>query len=261
MAIGIIGGTGIEKSIFLDGSATKKMVNTPYGSVGLLCGTFAGTEIYFLNRHGYDEGQCVLPHCINYQANIWAFASLGIHRIIGTASVGSFREDFPPGSLGILSQFIDFTKGRKSSFYQGTLQEQGKFVHMTYPYCPEMNSVFVAAGKKLGIPLLKDLVYVCTEGPRFETLAEIKAYRLLGGDVVGMTSAPEAILCRELGICYSSLAMSLNMAAGMTREYEREIFCFDMKLLETQIVSLLAEVIQSLPAEKQCDCLLWSKGV
>ena len=186
---------------------------------------------------------------------------LGVERIIGTAAVGSLREDFPPGSLGLLGQFIDFTKGRKSSFYQGALLEQGKFVNMTYPYCPEMNDVFFRAGKKLGITLVQDLVYVCTEGPRFETAAEIKAFGILGGEVVGMTSATEAILCRELGICYGSLAMSMNGAAGMSEGENGDIVCFDMGQLEEKIVALLTQVIMDLPATRQCHCRKWSQGV
>lgn len=259
--IGIIGGTGIQNSLLIGENAQGVTVNTPYGSVYLLKGEVNGKEIYFLNRHGYDRAHTILPHCVNFQANIYAFSSLGVERIIGTAAVGSLRKDFQPGALGLLGQFIDFTKGRKSSFYQGALLEQGKFVNMTYPYCPEMNQCFLRAGKNLGIPLLGDLVYVCTEGPRFETAAEIKAFGLLGGDVVGMTSATEAILCRELGICYASLAMSMNMAAGTTGEGEKEIVCFDMARLEENIVALLTQVIMDLSAVRQCGCRQWSQGV
>lgn len=257
--IGIIGGTGIQKSVLVGDGAEGITVNTPYGSVYLLRGELEGKEIYFLNRHGYDAAHTILPHCVNYQANIFAFSSLGVARIIGTAAVGSLREDFPPGSLGLLGQFIDFTKGRKSSFYQGALLEQGKFVNMTYPYCREMNRIFSQAGEKLGIPLLKDLVYVCTEGPRFETAAEILAFCRLGGDVVGMTSATETTLCRELGICYASLAMSMNMAAGVTGE--DDICCFDMQGLEKQIAALFRQVIKDLPGARQCHCQAWAQGV
>ncbi|MCI8335779.1 MAG: MTAP family purine nucleoside phosphorylase [Peptococcaceae bacterium] len=259
--IGIIGGTGIQNSALLGENAQDITVNTPYGSVHLLQGELGGKEIYFINRHGYDKAHTILPHCVNYQANIFAFSTLGVERIIGTAAVGSLRADFPPGSLGLLGQFMDFTKGRKSSFYQGTLLEQGKFVDMTYPYCQELNRAFLSAGEKLGIPLTKDLVYICTEGPRFETAAEIKAFALLGGEVVGMTSATEAILCRELGICYGSLAMSMNAAAGMAEDGVEDIVCFDMGQLEEKIVALLTAVIAALPTVRQCHCQKWSQGV
>ncbi len=259
--IGIIGGTGIQNSALIGAYAQGVTVNTPYGSVYLLKGELGGKEIYFINRHGYDKAHTILPHCVNYQANIYAFSMLGVARIIGTAAVGSLREDFPPGTLGLLGQFIDFTKGRKSSFYQGALLEQGKFVDMTYPYCREMNDVFLRAGEKLGISLVPDLVYVCTEGPRFETAAEIKAFSILGGEVVGMTSATEATLCRELGICYASLAMSMNPAAGTTGAGEEDIICFDMEQLEEKIVILLTQVITDLEPIRRCHCQKWSQGV
>lgn len=261
--IGIIGGTGIQNALLLGETVQEVGVTTPYGEVRLFRGVLGGKEIYFLNRHGVGSA-CrypILPHGINYRANIYAFHCLGVERIIATAAVGSLRSDFPPGSLGILGQFVDFTKGRLSSFYTGDGTAQGKFVNMTYPYCQEINERLREAGRQLGIGLTPDLVYICTEGPRFETAGEIAAFARLGGEVVGMTSATEAALCRELGVCYASIAMSMNWAAGVSGSEEGEIQCVDMVQFEEKLVALLQQVMSQLPEERQCDCFRWSQGV
>src|SRR5690625_2071855 len=159
-------------------------VTTPYGDVTVRVGSFEGHEIAFLARHG--TGHSIPPHRINYRANIWALKSLGVQRIAATGAVGSLNPDYQPGSFVIVDQFLDWTKGRPSTFFDG---DRHGVVHVdvTDPYCPEVRQAFLDTGASLGYTLHPTGVYLTTEGPRFETAAEIRAFRMLGADVVGMT--------------------------------------------------------------------------
>lgn len=207
----IIGGTGLYDPNLLEGPAAET-VGTPYGTVALFTGTWAGRRVAFLPRHG--SGHSVPPHRVNYRANLWALRQLGVRRCLATAACGALAEPFAPGSLALLDQFLDFTRGRPGTFFDG---EDGRVHHadMTEPYCPELRGALQAAAGRLGIPLLPRATYVCTEGPRFETPAEIRAYARLGGELVGMTGVPEVVLAREAGLCYAAVAISTNWAAGM----------------------------------------------
>ena len=172
----------------------------------------------FLPRHG--TGHSVPPHRINYQANIWGMRALGVEAIIATAAVGSLNPEMRPGDFVFVDQFIDFTKNRRQTFFDG--RENGvAHLDFTEPYCPALRKTMAAAAGELRarpgaeFAFHEKGVYICTEGPRFETPAEIRAYALLGADVVGMTSYPEVALAREAGICYATIAMVTNLAAGM----------------------------------------------
>jgi len=146
------------------------------------------------------------------QSYIRALQGLGAQRIIATNAVGSLNPEIKPGTVVLVDQFLDFTKGRKSTFF-----EEGKVVHtdMTNPYCPEM--IEVASKITTPFPLRKGGVMVVTEGPRFETAAEVKAFAMLGGDVVGMTSVPEVVLSREAGMCYLSFGHCKQLCCRLTR--------------------------------------------
>ena len=166
----------------------------------------------FLARHG--AGHSVPPHRVNYRANIWALRQLGAGAVIATAACGSMTPEIPPGTLCLCDQFLDFTRGRPSTFFDG-----GPWgVHhadMTAPYCPRLGGALAESAGALGISLGTRATYVCTEGPRFESSAEIAAYARLGGQLVGMTGVPEVALAREAGLCYASVAIATNSAAGM----------------------------------------------
>lgn len=209
--VAIIGGTGLYDPGLLEG-AEPTTVGTPYGTVTLFTGTHAGRHVAFLPRHG--TGHSVPPHRVNYRANIWALAQLGARRCIATAACGSLAEAVPPGHLALCDQFLDFTKGRPATFFDG---EDGRVHHadMTEPYCPELRAQLSAAATGLGFGLGLRATYVATEGPRFETPAEIRAYARLGGDLVGMTGVPEVVLAREAGLCYATVAIATNWAAGL----------------------------------------------
>jgi 5'-methylthioadenosine phosphorylase len=186
---------------------------TEYGDVNILIGKSNGVEVAFIPRHG--AGHSVPPHLINYRANIMALYSIGVRNIIATAAVGSLNYDFKPGEYVLPDQFLDFTKQRKSTYFEGG--EKG-VVHcdMTVPYCIELRQIIKNTAEKIGLKVHNGGVYVCTEGPRFETAAEIAMFKQLGGHLVGMTSVPEVCLARELGICYASVSIVTNYAAGIS---------------------------------------------
>jgi 5'-methylthioinosine phosphorylase len=210
---GIIGGSGFARFAELS-HIRRRVMRTPYGdpSGALTLGQLDGIELCFLARHGY--GHTLAPHEINYRANTWALREIGVKQILAVAAVGSIRENLAPGSLVVPDQIIDYTHGRKNTFYD----EVGQPVHhadFTYPYDTSLTAVLQQSAKKLDMPVSFGGVYGCTQGPRFETAAEIKRMRNDGCDLVGMTGMPEAALARELGIAYCSLAVVSNYAAGI----------------------------------------------
>jgi len=210
--IAIIGGTGVYDPGILT-NIREEIVKTPFGEVRAQIGMYEDQEVVFVPRHG--EKHSVPPHRINYRANIWSLRELGVERAIATAAVGSLNSDMKPTDLVMVDQFLDFTRGREQSFYEGG--ESGVFhVDVTNPYCRELRQVLFRNAKELSLGVHFHGTYVCTDGPRFETTAEIRMYRQLGGDVVGMTSVPEVVLARELGICYATIGMVTNYAAGIS---------------------------------------------
>ncbi|MCK5702398.1 MAG: MTAP family purine nucleoside phosphorylase, partial [Cyclobacteriaceae bacterium] len=176
--IGILGGTGIYDSGLLKESK-EITIDTPYGktSDSITIGEFNGRKIAFMPRHG--KKHTILPHLINYRANIWAFKELGVKRIIAPSAVGSLKEEFEPGHFALPSQFIDFTKSRKGTFF-----EDGRVVHISVadPFCPELQNTVMDAVKDQEVKMHKDCTYVCIEGPRFSTRAESRFFRMIGAD-------------------------------------------------------------------------------
>lgn len=207
----MIGGTGLEHFKLTDERFLT--VETPYGMVEPLVGKLANRELVFMSRHGRDH--VTPPHLVNYRANIWALHKLGVRKILATAAVGSLSADFHLGDLILFDQFLDFTKSRPQTFYEGG--EQGVLhVDMTEPYCSSVRQIIMNAAKNLRFAVKNGACYVCTEGPRFETPAEIRMFQRLGAEVVGMTSVPEVVLARELGMCYAAIGMVTNEAAGIS---------------------------------------------
>ncbi|KUG03071.1 5'-methylthioadenosine phosphorylase [hydrocarbon metagenome] len=247
----IIGGTGVYNPKILD-NVRELVQNTPYGDVTVTMGSYADEEIAFIPRHGSQHS--VPPHLINYRANIMALHMLGVKSIIATAAVGSLNLDLEPGMFVLCDQFLDFTKTRKTTFYEGG--EQG-VIHcdMTVPYCPELRQALVKAGEDLGFSIQNGGTYVCTEGPRFETAAEISMFKQLGGDLVGMTSVPEVGLARELGICYANISIITNHAAGISPNIltHNEVVQV-MKSSTSDVRQLMMDSIKYIKADKKCDC-------
>ncbi len=209
---GIIGGSGFYRPDLLS-QVREVKVETPYGEIKPFIGKLGDIEVAFLPRHGQDHS--VLPHQINFRANLWGLHSLGVKRIVATTAVGGLTPELAPGTMVIVDQLLDFTKQRPLTFYEdGDVQRA--HIDMTEPYCPSMRLELSKVAAKLNIPVQLGGCYVCFEGPRYETAAEIKMFRMLGGTVVGMTGIPETVLARELGICYANLSIITNWAAGIT---------------------------------------------
>jgi 5'-methylthioadenosine phosphorylase len=202
MKIGLIGGTGFAELLQ---SQQEVTVRTEFGDVALLRGSCEDKEIYFLLRHGKHH-ETLAPD-VNYRANMLALKRVGVDRVIAVSAVGSIHPGIPIGSLTLLSQFVDFTRRRDNSY--GTFS-----VDMTYPFCPDVRAGFLRAAEQKQIPLIPDTTIICVDGPIYETRAELQLYATWGMDVVGMTAATEAALARELGLCYSVVTLTTDMATG-----------------------------------------------
>ncbi len=208
--LGIIGGTGLTQLANLE-VTRRQIVRTPFGdpSGALTFGRLNGRDIVFLARHGY--GHTIPPHEVNYRANIWALHAEGAGPIISVASVGGIRADLRPGTLAIPHQVLDYTWGRRHTFFDGPDQPV-THVDFTHPYCEALRARLreAAAGQQI----VNNGVYAATQGPRLESAAEINRLERDGADMVGMTGMPEAALAREIGLRYAVLAVVVNHAAG-----------------------------------------------
>jgi 5'-methylthioadenosine phosphorylase len=207
--IALIAGSGLEKSFKTAGSLK---VETPYGAVEAAELRISDAPTVFLPRHGREHS--VPPHMINYRANIFALRKVGVEKVVATNAVGSLRIRIKPGDYVIPDQLLEFTKARPSTFFDGA---DGKVVHtdMTEPYSQEVRKALAGAFSLRGVSLHRRGVYLCAEGPRYETPAEISMFRRMGGDVVGMTGYPEAVLAKELGLKYATICVVTNYGAGM----------------------------------------------
>lgn len=203
----IIGGTGVYET---SGAPRTETVETRYGRVDVDIVEREGVEIVFLARHG--KGHSVPPHLINYRANMMALKQLDVSHIYATCAVGSCNKNYEPGDTVVMTDFLDFTKARPVTFFDG--EEGVKHTDMSDPYCKNLRALYYEKAAAEGIVIKGDAVYVCTEGPRFETAAEIRMYEKMGGDVVGMTNVPEVQLAKELGICYSAMGIITNWCTG-----------------------------------------------
>lgn len=210
--LAIIGGTGLTQLANLE-STRRQIVRTPYGeaSGALTFGKLNGRDVIFLARHGY--GHTIPPHAVNYQANIWALKSEGASRIVSVASVGGIRADLVPGALAVPRQILDYTHGRKHTYFDGPDQPV-THVDFTHPYCDILRARLLEAARRVSQPIVDGGVYATTQGPRLETAAEIDRLERDGADMVGMTGMPEAGLAREIGMRYAAVAVVVNHAAG-----------------------------------------------
>ncbi|MEM7400623.1 MAG: S-methyl-5'-thioinosine phosphorylase [Pseudomonadota bacterium] len=212
--LAIIGGTGLTTLDSLS-IVERKTVETPYGkpSATLQIGEFAGREIVFLARHGLEHH--LPPHKINYRANLWALKDVGVSDIIAVAAVGGIHKDIPPEKIIIPEQIIDYTYGRKHTFFE---DESSTVTHIdfTNPYSAMMRQNLFLAAEHAKVKVFNGGVYGVTQGPRLETAAEIVRMQQDGCDIVGMTGMPEAALAKELGLNYACCALCVNWAAGKT---------------------------------------------
>lgn len=206
----IIGGTGIC-SLWPNKEMKEMTVETQYGRVTVSLFSSDRGEIVFLPRHGADNS--IPPHLIDYRANIAALKKMEVDQIYATFAVGSMNPRYAVGEVVVIEDFVDLTKNRVQTFCNG---EDGKIRHtqMAQPFCRKMTQNFIAASASHGITVQGRALYVCTEGPRYETAAEVKVYRMIGGDVAGMTCVPECVLARELGMHYGAVGLVTNWCTG-----------------------------------------------
>lgn len=264
--IGIIGGSGITK-IF---KKFNKIIHlkTPFGiSQPLALTKINNKEIIFTNRHSLPGSSnfehALPPHLINYKAMIYSLAKLGVKRILAINSVGSLDYNKKIGGFFLPTQFIDFTKRREYTFYDvryhgydEILSDTTKVKHIdvTEPFCKELLNLIYSEGKKLKFQIYYGGCYICTEGPRLETPAEINFFKIIKCDVVGMTLVPEIILAREINLCYASISIITNYAAGMQEKISLDEVKNVYKKVEKNLTTLLKNVIKNIEKEKKCNC-------
>lgn len=246
--IAVLGGVGFN--LYRD--FKPHMVKTPYGEVTAYQTDIRGKKVAVIPRHAGKNH--IPPHRINYRANVWAVCALGAKRIISTNSVGSMR-GHPVGSFVVLDDFIDFTRSRPSTFYDDITVH----VDVSEPYCPEIRTALTSAIEKQGLSYTEG-VYACTEGPRFETRAEIRMMSQFA-DVVGMTGVPEVNLAKELSLCYASLAIVTNQACGMTtQKLTAEEVTEVVGKAQDSILEIIADTIENVPETRNCKCMFAREG-
>lgn len=252
--IAIIGGTGVYNPDTFE-LIKEVTVDTPYGKTSdkIMIGKINGVEVAFLHRHGRNHEYP--PSSVPYRANIYALKQLGVEMIVSPCSVGSLREDFKPGDLIIVDQFVDLTKKRDYTYFND------RTVHIAIPdpFCPEMNAVFDRCAKKMGIPHHLGGTYVTIEGPRFSTRAESRWFRNFA-DIVGMTLVPECQLSREMGICYCSLATVTDYDAWKEETVTFEAIVKVMTECLDKICKILEMALPELEKIKNCGCIEAAKG-
>ena len=212
---------------------------------------FMKKTVIFVARHGKDH--TIPPHKINYRANIWGLKKLGVTFIISTTAVGSLNENFKPGHFVLTDQFLDFTKNRITTFYEGG-DRPVAHLDVTNPYCPELRDILQKVGTEQGLTIHNGGTYVCTEGPRFETPAEIKMFHMLGGDTVGMTNVPEVNLANEAEMAYATISMITNYAAGISESALTHAEVVEMMgNMAAQLKSLILGAIDAIDVDARYD--------
>ena len=242
------------KQGFLTDTRTET-VQTPFGDVRAIIGTMGGRETASIQRYG--PNMYTPSHKINHRANIWAFKMLGVERIISQNAIGSINAMLRPGDILIPHDFIDHTHARPHSLYDG--EECWVRVDMTEPFCPHMRQALVTAARRVSDRVIDRGVFVCFEGPRFETPTEIRMFQLLGGDIVGTPLVPEVVFAREAELCYASISGIINYGAGLSPAVvhvgDGSMFDFYLRSgLQEQIERATIACLDLLPAERTCPC-------
>ena len=242
-----MGGSGLENLL---NTAKIVQLQTPYGtpppiSVGLI----GKEEVAFLPRHGPKHD--LPPHKVNYRANLHSLKQVGVERIIATNAVGAINEAYAPGDLVIPYDILDFTRSRVGTFFESAPVTH---VDVTEPYCNQLSSTLVDCCRTMNVRVREKAVLAATEGPRYETPAEIRMLRKLGGDIVGMTGAPEVFLARELEMCYAAVCFVSNKAAGMGQRLSAVEVMDIGKRVMPSMLELLRIAVEHIPIERTCMC-------
>ena len=257
--IGIFGGSGFYS--FLEG-VSEHAVHTPYGppSDRLAVGELDGRRVAFLPRHGRHHQHP--PHRINYRANLWAMKELGVSRIIGPCAAGSLQPEAAPGHLVICDQIVDRTSGRADTFYDGPVT-----THVTSadPYCPEMRAIALKQAHDVGITAHDGGTMVVVQGPRFSTRAESRWFQSAGWTVINMTGYPEALLARELELCYVNMSLITDYDVGLEGipgvepvSHAEVVRVFEQN--NAKLRELLLSLVPALPEDRSCACSTALRG-
>jgi len=245
--IGVIGGSGLYA--LLDDAVEHEM-STPYGAPSgpITVARVGDRRVAFLPRHGREHRYP--PSKIPYRANLWALRALGVRQIVAPCAVGGLRPELGPGTFLVPDQLIDRTSGRVQTYY-----DTGA-VHVNFadPYCPDGRHAVLGAAEP--VSPVDGGTMVVIEGPRFSTRAESRWYSAIGGAVINMTGHPEAVLARELGLCYTSIALVTDLDAGVEGEHgvtQNEVFRVFTDNIE-RLRGVLLEAVTRLPEKRTCPC-------
>lgn len=251
--VAVIGGSGLE-GMLNQGKTVE--IETEYGTPPpITIGTIEGQEVGFIPRHGTKHE--TPPHKVNYRAIVIGLRNLGVERIIATNAAGAINERYTPGDIAIPVDVVDFTKTRPTTLYD---KAPVTHVDVTEPYCPSLRRLFTESAGEHIRHVWTDSVMACTEGPRFETPAEIRMFRLLGCDLVGMTAVPEVFLAREAGLCYASICFVSNMAAGIQARISHK----EVEEVASKVISVLRAIVSRSIARlgnaEPCECNKWLRA-
>ena len=251
MNLAVIGGSGLYE---LGSIADQEPIHlhTPYGphSGGLVVGEMVGRRVAFLPRHGV--GHRIPPHRIPYRANIWALKELGVKRIVAVSAMGGLRPEYEIGDLVLPDQFIDWTRGRPSTFYDGPV-----VVHTSLadPFCPELRGLLLETARETDFQVHGQGTCLSFEGPRFSTRAESRVFReVLGADLLSMTLVPEVALARELGICYATCSVLTDLDVWGKEAVQANEVIRVMEENGPRLAKLLLRVIPRIPETQGCTC-------
>ncbi|MFQ5878008.1 MAG: S-methyl-5'-thioadenosine phosphorylase [Acidobacteriota bacterium] len=251
-AIGVIGGSGLYRMAGLEGPR-EQTVSTPFGdpSDRYLLGRLGGRDLVFLSRHG--RGHRLSPSEINFRANIYGFKALGVERLVSISAVGSMREELRPLDVVVPDQFIDWTRRRPGSFFDGGIVAH---VSLADPVCPVVSAALVTAAGPAGTRVHRGGTYLCIEGPQFSTRAESRLYRSWGIDVIGMTNAQEVRLAREAEICYATLAMVTDYDCwrddGEPVSVDEVVERLNQNARAAQ--GIIERAVRDIPRDRTCRC-------
>lgn len=259
--LGVFGGSGLYR-FFED--IVEVPMPTPWGmpSAPVAIGSLGERRVAFIPRHGAHHE--LPPHRINVRANVWAMRELGVRRIFGPCASGSLRADIAPGHFVMCDQLVDRTSGRSATFFDGGVTNHVSFAD---PYCPELRAAAVAAGRSQGITVHEGGTVVVINGPRFSTRAESRWFARMGWDVVNMTQSPEAVLARELGLCYTTIALITDWDAGLDGDpavrpvSQPEVLAF-LERNADRVRELLFAALADVPVvPTSCGCAAAANGI
>jgi 5'-methylthioadenosine phosphorylase len=251
--VGVFGGSGFYS---LAKTSVKVNVRTPYGqpSAGIDISTIGGRRVAFLPRHGVHHE--FPPHMVPYRANVRALKSLGVTRVLGPNAAGSLKPELAPGDIVFCDQFVNFTSGRKDTFYDGP---ETTHVSSADPYCPELRELAVESAINLGLEFHKRGTVVVIQGPRFSTRAESKFFRSQGWDLVNMTQYPEVMLAKESELCYLNISLVTDYDVGLEGDpnvtpvsHEQVVKVFERSI--ESLKDLIVDIVKRLPEKRSCEC-------